>query len=273
VGLSKLNLPVFLSASEPYERRAREYWEARRLINIREAVRALVAHVLPRWPLVFGGHPSVTPLVQGIADHVAHVARREDPNTTFTPQYLVYRTLLYGPSEDKEHGVDTPAHYRDWTLGSERKGSRNASLLRMRYEMLGKPTPNALNPGLKEYWPNLGADRASKLKHHGFIAAFFIGGMEGVEREFNIFRTFHPTTPVFPVASTGSAAQKLWQAQFANESWAMNLMQQPSYSLLFADLLRPASEPVTDARSMPPLTSANRTNHLDPAELDRDFDS
>ncbi len=110
-------LPVFLSASEPYEKRAREYWDSRRLVSVREAVRALVAHVLPHWPLVFGGHPSITPLVQGIAERLTHVARREDPKTTFRPQYLIYRSLLYGPSVDRQHGVDTPAHYTNWSLG------------------------------------------------------------------------------------------------------------------------------------------------------------
>lgn len=42
-----------------------------------------------------------------------------------------------------------------------------------------------------------------------FEAAFFIGGMEGVQQEFELFRARWPTTPIFPVASTGAAASIL----------------------------------------------------------------
>ena len=47
--------PIFLSASEPDPRRSEEYWSSRNLLNVREAVRALAVHVLPRQPLLFGG--------------------------------------------------------------------------------------------------------------------------------------------------------------------------------------------------------------------------
>jgi hypothetical protein len=42
-----------------------------------------------------------------------------------------------------------------------------------------------------------------------FSAAFFIGGMEGVEEEFALFRDRWPDVPAFPIASTGAAARRL----------------------------------------------------------------
>ena len=63
-------------------------------------------------------------------------------------------------------------------------GDREASLLNMRKAMLAGP----------------------------FAAALFIGGMEGVEREFEMFRHLHPRVPAFPIASTGAAAAKLFNS-------------------------------------------------------------
>lgn len=42
-----------------------------------------------------------------------------------------------------------------------------------------------------------------------FGAGVFIGGMEGVEEEFRLFRRLHPDAPALPVASTGAAALRL----------------------------------------------------------------
>src|SRR5580704_7618549 len=64
--------PVFLSASEPNPERDPSYWETRNVVNLREAVRAFCAHVLPNFPLVLGGHPAITPLVRGAAQRIAY---------------------------------------------------------------------------------------------------------------------------------------------------------------------------------------------------------
>ena len=45
-----------------------------------------------------------------------------------------------------------------------------------------------------------------------FVGGFFIGGMEGVEEEFAMFSRTQPGFPAFPIASTGAAAAKLFDA-------------------------------------------------------------
>ena len=52
--------------------------------------------------------------------------------------------------------------------------------------------------------------RQSMIATGGFTAAFFIGGMEGVEEEFALFRDRWPAVPAFPIASTGAAARRLF---------------------------------------------------------------
>ena len=58
---------------------------------------------------------------------------------------------------------------------------------------------------------SLTAMRRSMLDQQ-FGIGIFIGGMEGVEHEYGMFREMHPKTPAFPIASTGAAAGKLYAA-------------------------------------------------------------
>lgn len=74
-------------------------------------------------------------------------------------------------------------------------GWRNESLLLMRYEMLALPTMLKIDTAVLKYARGFGAAREARFKTHEFSAAVFIGGMEGVEREFRVFRSFHPDTP------------------------------------------------------------------------------
>ena len=59
---------------------------------------------------------------------------------------------------------------------------------------------------------SLRAMREKMLASEMFAAGVFIGGMEGVEAEFTLFRQRYPEVPVYAIASTGAAALDLWQA-------------------------------------------------------------
>lgn len=48
--------------------------------------------------------------------------------------------------------------------------------------------------------------REAMLSREDLVAAVFIGGMEGVEDEYALFREFHPSATVLPVAAPGGAA-------------------------------------------------------------------
>lgn len=51
--------------------------------------------------------------------------------------------------------------------------------------------------------------REKMLSREDLVAAVFIGGMEGVEVEHEIFRQFHPASKVLPVPAPGGAALNL----------------------------------------------------------------
>jgi hypothetical protein len=88
-------------------------------------------------------------------------------------------------------------------------GDRDASLASMRTAMLG----------------------------HAFRLGIFIGGMEGVEDEYVIFRRLHPNVPAFPIASTGAAARRIFDADPQLKRDHPELRDEISYLSLMRGLL------------------------------------
>ena len=70
-----------------------------------------------------------------------------------------------------------------------------------------------------------------------FDAAVFIGGMEGIEVEFDLFREHHPNAPVFPIASTGAAAKLLYERHAGALGLPSELETSFTYPTLFRSLL------------------------------------
>jgi hypothetical protein len=273
-------LPVFLSASEPSETRLPDFWDPQKLVNIRAAVRTICTHVLREGPLVFGGHPAITPLARGIADRIRHDRQRDDPGAP-APRLLMFQSRLYvRQNPDIPDVIVTDALTAEGDVASS-VGSRNLSLLRMRYEMLGYEGAEPVHPKLQEYRSLFGRPRELALFGRQlppgapqFRAAFFVGGMEGVVREFRIFRSFHPRTPAYPLGSTGAAAKLLlMEAGISNAALNEALERDTAYGLLLEQLL-PAAETKTIApqyhwETGTDTASYSAADHIDPDELER----
>ena len=172
--------PVFLSASIPYNRDAST---ARYLADadrdaIREAVLALLRATLPRTDLYYGGHPAITPFVAQVALEDKHFERVH-----------VYQSKRFERDYPKENRLFRNVELVPWEPGEE----TNESLLRMREKMLHIHSPSF------------------------FSAAFFIGGMNGVEDEFDLMKRYHPRVPRFVVATTGGAATYLYEERPESE--------------------------------------------------------
>lgn len=92
------------------------------------------------------------------------------------------------------------------------KGDREKSLARMRQRMIAS---------------------------EAFHAGIFIGGMEGVEAEHEIFRHQHPAAKVLPIASTGGAALIIFRQQRRNLPISVrnDLQHDLAYPTLFRRLL------------------------------------
>jgi len=88
-----------------------------------------------------------------------------------------------------------------------------------------------------------GNDQAESLKilrermftENTFSAGIFIGGMKGVEDEFQLFREYQPDALVLPVASTGGAARIIYDQQQHSD---VKLLKDYAYMSVFKTLLK-----------------------------------
>ncbi|MBU2920690.1 hypothetical protein KO504_05015 [Winogradskyella psychrotolerans] len=160
---------IFLSASIPLPERDAKYYQTADIIAIRDAVIALCTTVLPNHRLIWGGHPSITPLVNYVLQKM-----NMDVQDHVTMYQSKFFEKFYPEDNNKfENVILTP------TLED-----RDNSLRLMRELMLGG----------KE-----------------FAAGIFIGGMDGVEDEYKMFRELHPEALIIPLASTGAAAKFIYE--------------------------------------------------------------
>jgi hypothetical protein len=187
---------IFLSASVPDPQRHPKYYTTSDVTAIRDAIRALVTIVLPRWRLVWGGHPAITPLVRVMAEGIGIMG--SDKVRLFQSNY--FRGKMPSDNAAFERVIKVPAV----------KGDRAASLERMRQQM---------------------------IVSERFIAGVFIGGMEGVEEEYRLFRAEHPSAKVLPVASTGAAALLIYRQE--QGSLPQALLDDTAYPTMFRRLLGP----------------------------------
>lgn len=93
-----------------------------------------------------------------------------------------------------------------------------------------------LTPRYETRDKSLAVMRQRMLSEHEYRAGIFIGGMEGVEEEFKLFKQFQPNALVLPVSSTGGAAQILYNRY--DGKLPEELRDDYSYFSLFRRLLR-----------------------------------
>lgn len=191
--MAKDNLnKVFLSASIPYPDRDKKYYDTADIVSIRDAVRALATVVIPKAHLVWGGHPSITPLIRFVMDRM---------NADLKKHITLYQSLFF---EDK-FPPDNFAFENIVLI--EKRNNRDESLELMRSKLINE---------------------------NDFKVGIFIGGMEGINDEFIMFKERHPNALILPVASTGAAANILYENQ---QGFNIRLKNDYAYMALFRDLL------------------------------------
>lgn len=184
---------IFLSASIPDPERNKIYYDTADIVAIRDAVRALATVVIPRSRLIWGGHPSITPLIRYVLQRIG--AQVQDHVTLY--QSLFFERDFPKDNEVFEHKVHTA-----------RYPTKEESIAHMRERMLSE---------------------------HKFEAAVFIGGMEGIIEEYEIFKAKHPEALIVPVASTGAAARILYER--LNAPFGDKLKNEYAYMALFREIL------------------------------------
>ena len=183
---------IFLSASLPRQKENEAYYKSADIIAIRDAIRALATVVIPKTTLIWGGHPSITPLIRYVLERLDY--QSHDHVTLYQSEY--FREEFPEDNKEFEKIVYTQAGL-----------TKDESLSIMRKSMLDRP----------------------------FKAGIFIGGMEGVVEEYNLFTTWHKKALVLPVASTGGAALDIYER--SPERFDQRLRDSNTYLDLFSSLL------------------------------------
>lgn len=160
---------IFLSASVPVPGRG-NYYESANPFLIQCAVRELVISTIREHRIVWGGHPTITPMIWTICN---------DLGLEYADRVVLYQSNFFDdqfPEENERFG--------NVIYTARVEGDLQESLRIMRMQMIGR---------------------------QGIRAAVFIGGMDGVEKEYDIFCSLNPSGIVLPIPSPGGAALLLAQ--------------------------------------------------------------
>ena len=185
---------IFLSASIPLPERDEKYIGTADIIAIRDAVIALTTVVLPHHRLIWGGHPSITPLIYYVMERL---------NLNIQEHITLYQSRFFKKSFPEDNDK-----FKNIVFTDIIDNDREKSLFYMRCRMLND----------------------SK-----FSAGIFIGGMEGVEEEYDMFIKKHPKALALPIASTGAAAKKIYDERFTDKN--ERLVKDYAYMSLFQKYL------------------------------------
>lgn len=186
---------IFLSASIPLPERHPKYYVTADIIAIRESIIALTTIVLPHHRIIWGGHPSITPLIY-------YVMKKMGLN--IQEHVKLYQSLffkdIFPPDNNKFENIEF----------TQNMGDIHSSIQRMREQM---------------------------FRENEFVAAVFIGGMDGIEVEYNMFKEIYPEALLLPIASTGAATKIVYDNLLAEEFKEERLLNDYGYTSLFQKLL------------------------------------
>jgi hypothetical protein len=186
---------IFLSASIPLKERDPKYFNSADIIAIRDSVIALATVVLPNHRLIWGGHPSITPIIYFVMERIG---------LNIQEHVTLYQSKFF----EKDFPEDNNKFQN--VILTENTFEKDSSLLLMRKRMFSE---------------------------NQFAAGIFIGGMEGVEVEYKLFRELQPEAINLPIASTGAGAKIIFDEYFSSKMKDRRMESDYGYMSLFQDLL------------------------------------
>src|SRR5690606_29236291 len=195
---------IFLSASIPLPERDSKYINTADIIAIRDAVIALTTVVLPHHRLIWGGHPSITPLVYYVMLKL---------NLNIQDHVTIYQSKFFEKYFPEDNNKFNNVILTD-IIGNDRE----KSLLHMRKRMLDE--------------------------HEFTAAVFIGGmeGIDGdkekdIEGEYKMFVDRHSNAFLLPIASTGGATKIIYDTVFPEELKNERFVKDYGYMSLFQKFL------------------------------------
>ena len=181
---------IFLSASIPLPERHPKYYDTADIIAIRDAVIALASIVIYRHKIIWGGHPSITPLINFVIERIVQYRLDKSVNKMSTEEQKEYlfqeikkeiqnHVTIYQSEFFRDRFPEDNEKFENIVF-TDNKGDIHSSIQEMRQKMLSE---------------------------NEFVAAVFIGGMDGIEVEYKMFKELHSEALILPIASTGAATK------------------------------------------------------------------
>jgi hypothetical protein len=195
IGHRLLHKTIFLSASVPSRLRQEEYQRVRNAaFQIDQAVISLARAIFSEsGELVFGGHPSISPLVAMVAAEYRDPRVAEGSKERQRSPIRIYQSRAFQGNEPQETLMMFQLGYAEliWTEAAPGE----------------KYDPSVRN--IVQCPQSLYAMRVAMVNDTQPAAMVCIGGMEGVEREAEIFRELRPDASIFVLEQTGGASHLL----------------------------------------------------------------
>lgn len=212
---------IFLSASIPLPDRHSKYYETADIIAIRDAVIELASIALTDHKIIWGGHPSITPLIYYVIERMLiNKLERDNWDTTLTQQEKeIIKNQLKGRIQ--QHVLLYQSLYFKDYFPPENEMFQNV----------------VLTDNLGDIPSSIHDLRQRMFSENEFSAAVFIGGMEGIEIEYNLFREYHPSALLLPIASTGAATKIVYDNLLSDDLKNERLVNDYGYFSLFQKLL------------------------------------
>lgn len=212
---------IFLSASIPLPERHPKYYETADIIAIRDAIISLTSIVLPQHRIIWGGHPSITPLI-----------------------YYVIEMSIISNLERKDRGAILSKEEKeivDYKLRSEIQD--HVTLYQSLFFKDKFPEDNnkfeniVFTENIGDIHSSIQLMREKMLSENEFSAAVFIGGMDGIEVEYKMFIEKNPGALLLPIASTGAATKIIYDNLFPVELKNDRFLKDYGYMSLFQKFL------------------------------------
>jgi hypothetical protein len=224
---------VFLSASFPSPG-SPTYYHSADPDEMTQAIVALARAVLAvQAGLVFGGHPTVSPLVMMVAEEYlpSSLEERRQMVREGTSPVVIYQSRAF-------RGSISPATRRMQRLGLGK--TVWAPPFGPEKSLVGETN----DP--RQFPRSLRMLRRRMLTRHELVAAVFIGGMEGIKEEESMFKDLQPSKPCYAVGAPGGAARDLASTELSrienvddpNKDWARDLLVSREYPALMQRIMK-----------------------------------
>ena len=201
---------LLLSASLPTAERAETYRRIEAAEIIEEAVVSLARAVFSEGgTLVFGGHPTISPLVALVVREYVTPPVAESFQGGMEREWQGPRVEIYQSEAYREQITEA-------TLRLKRQPVVTVHWVEAVDGEVADPDVRD-RPQAKQ---SLRRMRVEMVKRSDLLGMVCIGGMEGVEEEMELFHEHQARLPVFAVESTGGAAAKLAR-RAGDEQWVL----------------------------------------------------